>query len=48
LDNRPLKIEEFMELQNQIVFASATPADRELELCKGVVGGTGHSSHWIA
>ena len=37
LDNRPLKIEEFMELQNQIVFASATPADRELELCKGVV-----------
>ena len=37
LDNRPLKIEEFMELQNQIVFASATPADRELELCNGVV-----------
>ncbi len=37
LDNRPLMIEEFMELQNQIVFASATPADRELELCNGVV-----------
>ena len=37
LDNRPLKIEEFMELQNQILFASATPADRELELCNGVV-----------
>lgn len=37
LDNRPLKIEEFMKLQNQIVFASATPADRELELCNGVV-----------
>ena len=37
LDNRPLKIEEFMKLQNQILFASATPADRELELCNGVV-----------
>jgi len=37
LDNRPLKIEEFMDLQNQIVFASATPADREMELCNGVV-----------
>ena len=36
LDNRPLKIEEFMKLQNQILFASATPADRELELCNGV------------
>ena len=37
LDNRPLKINEFMKLQNQIIFASATPADRELELCNGVV-----------
>lgn len=26
-----------MKLQNQIIFASATPADRELELCNGVV-----------
>ncbi len=37
LDNRPLKIDEFMALQNQMVFVSATPADRELELCNGVV-----------
>ncbi len=37
LDNRPLKIEEFMKMQNQIIFVSATPADRELELCNGVV-----------
>ena len=37
LDNRPLKINEFMEMQNQIIFVSATPADRELELCNGVV-----------
>jgi len=37
LDNRPLKIDEFMDMQNQILFASATPADRELELCNGVV-----------
>jgi len=37
LDNRPLKIEEFLELQNQMVFVSATPADRELEMCNGVV-----------
>ncbi len=37
LDNRPLKIEEFLELQNQIVFVSATPADRELEMCDGVI-----------
>ncbi|MAO87012.1 MAG: excinuclease ABC subunit B [Candidatus Marinimicrobia bacterium] len=37
LDNRPLKINEFMKLQNQIIFASATPADRELELCNGAV-----------
>ncbi|MFQ6678593.1 MAG: excinuclease ABC subunit UvrB [Fidelibacterota bacterium] len=37
LDNRPLKIDEFMSLQNQMVFVSATPADRELELSNGVV-----------
>lgn len=37
LDNRPLKIDEFLPLQNQIIFASATPADTELDLSKGVI-----------
>ena len=37
LDNRPLKIEEFLPLQNQIIYASATPADTELELSNGVI-----------
>ncbi len=37
IDNRPLQIDEFMKMQNQITYVSATPADRELELAKGVV-----------
>lgn len=37
LDNRPMKYEEFMEMLNQVVFVSATPADYELELCGGVI-----------
>ncbi len=37
LDNRPLKYEEFKTLQNQTIYASATPADRELELSRGLV-----------
>ena len=37
LDNRPLKIEEFHESQNQVIFTSATPSERELKLCGGVV-----------
>ena len=37
MDNRPMKIEEFHAKQNQVIYASATPADRELELAKGVV-----------
>ncbi len=37
LDNRPLTLDEFMSLQNQITYVSATPSDRELELCGGVV-----------
>jgi len=37
LDNRPLKYDEFHEAQNQVIFTSATPSDRELELCGGVV-----------
>ena len=37
MDNRPMKIEEFHAKQNQIVYVSATPAYRELEMTKGVV-----------
>ena len=37
LDNRPLKIDEFHKAQNQVIFTSATPSHRELELSKGVV-----------
>lgn len=37
LDNRPLRIEEFMERINQTIFVSATPAAKEIELSKGVV-----------
>ena len=31
MDNRPLKFEEFEEIQNQVIYVSATPADYELE-----------------
>ena len=37
LDNRPMKIEEFHAKQNQVVYVSATPANRELEMSNGVV-----------
>ncbi len=37
LDNRPLKIDEFHECQNQVIFTSATPSEKELKLCSGVV-----------
>ena len=37
IDNRPLKFEEFEQMQNQVLFVSATPADYELELSDGVV-----------
>jgi len=37
LDNRPMKIEEFHAKQNQVVYVSATPSDRELEMSKGIV-----------
>ena len=37
LDNRPLKIDEFYIAQNQVVFTSATPSQRELEFSKGVI-----------
>lgn len=37
MDNRPLKFEEFENLQNQVMYVSATPADYELEKSDGVV-----------
>ena len=35
MDNRPLKFEEFEEIQNQVIYVSATPADYELEKTGG-------------
>jgi len=35
MDNRPLKFEEFEEVQNQVLYVSATPADYELEKTDG-------------
>ena len=35
MDNRPLKFEEFEEMQNQVIYVSATPADYELEKTGG-------------
>lgn len=37
LDNRPLNFEEFQTLQNQTIYLSATPAQREIEWAKGQV-----------
>lgn len=37
LDNRPLKIEEFEERVNQVIYVSATPAETELRKSQGVV-----------
>ena len=36
-DNRPLKFDEFMDMVNQVVYVSATPADFELGEAGGVV-----------
>jgi excinuclease ABC subunit B len=36
MDNRPLKFEEFESLQNLVLYASATPADYELEKTEGL------------
>ena len=36
MDNRPLKFEEFEDLQNQVLYVSATPADYELEKSDGI------------
>jgi excinuclease ABC subunit B len=37
LDNRPLKINEFEERVNQVIYVSATPAETELKKSQGVV-----------
>ncbi|MCK4994336.1 MAG: excinuclease ABC subunit UvrB [Candidatus Omnitrophica bacterium] len=37
LDNRPLKFEEFEKVINQVLFASATPSDFEVDQSKGAV-----------
>ena len=36
LDNRPLRFDEFVQMHNQIIYVSATPADYELQQCDGV------------
>lgn len=36
-DNRPLRFEEFQEMNNQVIYVSATPADYELMESEGVV-----------
>src|SRR5207245_1729098 len=38
LDNRPLRIDEFMALVPRILFVSATPGEDELRLSGGLVG----------
>ena len=37
LDNRPLTFEEFQQLQNQVIYVSATPGQYEIELTHGEV-----------
>lgn len=37
MDNRPLKFEEFEDINNQLIYVSATPADYELEKSGGVI-----------
>jgi excinuclease ABC subunit B len=37
MDNRPLKFDEFLMLQNQVIYVSATPADYELNESGGIV-----------
>jgi len=39
LDNRPLSFEEFQGLQNQVIYASATPSPREIEWARQSGGG---------
>jgi excinuclease ABC subunit B len=37
MDNRPLNFEEFEEMQNQVIYVSATPANYELEKSEGIL-----------
>ena len=37
LDNRPLKFEEFEDIQNNVLYVSATPADYELKKSEGLI-----------
>ncbi len=37
LDNRPLRFEELMDRWDQVIFVSATPAEFEINLSKGIV-----------
>ncbi len=37
MDNRPLKVEEFEQLINQVIYVSATPSKYEIEQCHGVI-----------
>lgn len=37
LDNRPLRFEEFVETQNQVIYVSATPGDYELGMANGII-----------
>ena len=37
MDNRPLTFEEFEDLQNQVIFISATPSDYELNKSEGII-----------
>ncbi|HZJ38807.1 MAG TPA: excinuclease ABC subunit UvrB [Chthoniobacterales bacterium] len=43
LDNRPLNFKEFMEMTNQLVYVSATPA--EFEIKNSIVGNKGYFPH---
>src|SRR5215469_5271608 len=43
LDNRPLNFPEFMEMTNQVLYISATPADFEVQ--NSVVGNTSYIPH---
>ena len=43
LDNRPLNFPEFMEVANQLIYVSATPA--EFEIKNSIVGNTGYFPH---
>jgi excinuclease ABC subunit B len=43
LDNRPLNFDEFMNMTNQIIYVSATPA--EFEIQNSVVGNRGYFPH---